>query len=130
MDNSLRDLAVQLRSMQSPEAVDWLLTRYPCESENWGEALTLIGHASFSKGDARRLAAHYLRRAPYASDRPYQVFAKLIGFRSLLGILGEVVPANHPRRDLLLYHLKPLLEAVTSDKDRVAASAFVSVSAQ
>lgn len=130
MDQRLRDLAVQLRNTPSSEAVDWLLTHYPLEVESWGEALALIGHSSFSKIDARRLAVHYLSQAPYASDRAYKVFAKLLGLHDILSILSEVVPESHPRRDLLLYHLRPLLDSAANDRDRAAASAFASASTQ
>lgn len=111
--------------MSSSEGLEWLVERFPLDSEGWGQALILLDHASFPKKEARQLARYYLARAPYASDRPYRVFAKQLGLSGLLNVLGEMVPKLQPESDLLLYHLKPLLDDAASETDRQAASTFV-----
>lgn len=125
MDERMREMAAELRSKPSSEAVDWLLSRYPLENAEWGNALTLIDHISLRADDARRLASYYLSRAPYASDRPYRIFARALGLRRLLDVLGQSLPIAETDRDLLLYHLRPLFEASTSNRERNAISAFM-----
>lgn len=124
MDARLNSLAGELRRRPASEATEWLLREYPLTSHNWGEALTLIGHCSFPRREAKRLAAYYLSRAPYASDRPYVLFAKLLGVAGFLDVLAGV-DIKSDDRALLLYHLQPILRAAKGKRDPHAVSAFM-----
>ncbi len=125
MDREMHDLAAELRQMPPSEGAEWLVKHFPLESEQWGKALILLDRARFPKKEAQQLARYYLARAPYASDRPYRVFAKLLGVEGLLKVLGDILPQLRPRADLLLYHLKPLLAGSANEADRLAATDFV-----
>lgn len=124
MDARLSNLAAELRNRPASDATEWLLREYPLKSHNWGEALTLIGHCSFPRREAKRLAAYYLSHAPYASDRPYVLFAKLLGVAGLLGVLAKI-DIKPDDRALLLYHLQPILRAAKGKRDPHAVSAFM-----
>jgi hypothetical protein len=129
MNEEMRKQAAMLRRMNSNEAADWLLSRYPLGASSWGHALTLLDHVSLTRQDIRRLAAHYLRQTPYPSDRPYRVFAKLLGLPGLLKQLETYIPMQRRDADLLMYHLRPMLDAAESDRDRNAASRFIAIMA-
>jgi hypothetical protein len=125
MNEEMRRCAAELRTKSSGEAADWLLTRYPAEGAHWGEALTLLEHVSLRKNDVRKLASNYLKRSPFAQDRPYRLFAKLLGLEELLSILLERLPTDQRGADLLLYHLRPMLDAAETDEECRAASEFL-----
>lgn len=124
MDANLQQQANALRSMASNEAAGWVLREYPLGSPDWGLALRLLDHLSFRRADWTRLARHYLAHAPYADDRAYRLFARALGIPRFLAVLGQVMPANSDRGDLLRYHLEPLLRDVQG-KDREVADAFM-----
>ncbi|QDP19032.1 hypothetical protein [Sphingomonas xanthus] len=125
MNEEMRKAAADLRTMPSAEATDWLIARYPVGSSDWGSALTLLDHVSLRKQDNRRLATHYLGASPFAHDRPYRVFEKLLGLSELLAIISLSMPANERDADLLMYHLRPLLDCADTDEERRAASEFL-----
>ena len=125
MNEELRGEAAMLRRMPSAEAAEWLLGRYSIGTTNWDDALTLLDHVSLRKPDVQRLAADYLSGTCYASDRPYRLFAKLLGLAGLLRQLGPYRPASRRDADLLMHHLQPMLDAAESEHDRAAAADFV-----
>ena len=125
MDQKMRDFAAELRRMPPSKGSEWLMDRFPIEGEHWVQALDLLGHTSFPRREARQLATYYLARAPYASDKPYRVFAKLLGVTGLLAVLSGMLPQLRLKSDLLLYHLKPVLDGVGNEAERQAAFAFV-----
>jgi hypothetical protein len=130
MDEEMRRTAADLRATPSKEAADWLMARYPVGTSEWGKALILLNHVSVRKADLRRLACHYLNRAPYAQDRPYRVFAKLLGLKELLAVLAERPPSNEPDTNLLLYHLRPILGSAETADDCRAVTEFMAVLAR
>jgi hypothetical protein len=120
-------MAGDLRKMSSGEAADWLMTHYPADSENVGEALNIAFHLSWKKADQLRLAEHYLTRLPFASARPYEVFASILPVHRLVAVLKERMPADEARRDLLRYLAGPVLtRAVKTARDQEAVQAFMS----
>lgn len=124
MDEKMCALAAELRMMSSEVAADWLLTRYSFERRDWGDALVLIDHITLRKIDLRKLASYYLSGNTYAHDRPYRLFAKRLGLTETLRILLAALPANPRELGLLMYHLKPLLDAAEDEDERRAASEF------
>jgi len=109
MNAEMRRLTADLGKRSSSEITEWLLARYPVGSADWGTALLLLDHVSVNKVHAKRLAEHYLSRIPYASDRPYRLFAKLLPLDDLIKILRQHLPAKRRDLDLLIYHVGPLI---------------------
>ncbi len=95
--------------MGSNEAAEWLMAHHPVDSESAGEALIIASHLSWKKADQLRLADHYLSKLPFASSRPYEVFASMLPVHKLVAILKDKMPSNEADRDLLWYHAGPVL---------------------
>jgi len=117
MNEAMRKLAAELARMTSEEAAEWLMSRYPIDS-SYGEAFILLAHRSWRREDQRRLARYYLQRMPFASSKPYEVFASFMSLRALIPILKEYLPESTEDMQLLQYHLTPILrQLVRSDDD-------------
>ena len=110
MDAALRAEVETLRGLESAEAADYVLRTYPLEALQWGRALDLIAHRSWQREDQIRLAEHYLSRIPYASTRPYEVFAALLSFHDFADIIRRHWPKAECDNGLLCYHLAPLVK--------------------
>jgi hypothetical protein len=127
MDQKLASLISELRSMNSSEAAEWLIDRYPVGSAGWGHALTIMAHLSWRKADQVRLARHYLSRLPFANPKPYEVFSSFMKFSRLVDILRENSPSSAPDRELLKYYVGPALErAAKKPEDREILEKFIS----
>ncbi|WP_448097652.1 hypothetical protein [Luteibacter yeojuensis] len=127
MDSQLKVLSEKLGKMTSEEAADWLLTHYPVEKVGYGDAITLISHRSWQRPEQLRLAKHYFRKLPFASSKPYESFASFMSIKLFLKAIEECAPVSETDRELLLYHLIPVLHKVTkSDSDRELVAAFIS----
>jgi hypothetical protein len=114
--------------MNSGEAADWIIERYPLDSLNSGEAMTVISHLSWKKPDQVRLAEYYLSALPFANSKPYEVFASLVPLYKLVDILAKYVPSDDWGKKLLGYHAKSILEgAVKTPKDRDALQSFIAL---
>jgi len=123
MDERLRSIVADLRAKSSGEAADWLMRHYPVSGD--GEAITIIQHLSWKKADQIRLAEYYLSAIPFASARPYEVFASFIQTRRLVDILRKYMP-NKDRRQLLEYHAGPVLtRAAKTPEDNEAVQSFL-----
>jgi hypothetical protein len=127
MNPDLRIEAAELRQKSSKAATDWLLTRYPVGSADWGNALTLLEHISLRHADRMVTARHYLSRIPYASDRPYRVFAKLLQLDDLVRVLSDSLPTAPEDRKLVRYHVEPVLRGMDgSESAKEIVDLFVS----
>ena len=74
-----------------------------------------------------RIARHYLKKIPFASAKPYEVFASFISIGNFLQVIEEHLPEECSRRSLLLYYLIPVLQkAAKSDADRERIAIFMS----
>lgn len=111
MDDRLQITAAALRKMASAQAADCLITRYPVDSPDYWEVFQVLPHVSWKRADQIRLAQQYLQKMPFASARPYKIFAALMAFDALIGVLHAQLPVQESKRDLLLYYLQPVLEA-------------------
>lgn len=109
MDAETRAIAADLRKRSSKEIADWLISNYPVGSPHSGRALVLLDHVTVRKADARRLAYHYLSQLPHAHDTAYKIFSKLLGPDELIAVARSHLPEEQSQRDLLLYHLLPIL---------------------
>src|SRR5690348_16298199 len=123
MDSRTRDLCSQLRAMRSDEAASWLMETYKVSDERYGEAFTLIPHRSWAKADQLRLARYYLQNMPFASDRPYQVFATFMPVRTLVAVMREHLPnVARDRIGLLHYYVSPLIQKKAQTEEDMRAS--------
>ena len=112
--------------MSSSQAADWLLKTYPVEGQNYGDAIQLISHLSWKQADQIRLARHYLKKIPFASSKVYEVFASFMSFELFVKVLQEQLPINKSDIDLLLYHLRPVLEKYAkTSSDHVLINSFI-----
>lgn len=126
MNMELKALGKKLRAMESAEAADWLMQTYAAESPEWWVAIRLIPERSWKRPDQLRLARHYLRKMPFASPKPYEVFAEIMSFGRLVEVLRECLPADTSKMDLLIYHLAPVLDTASkTELDRKLAEDFV-----
>lgn len=126
MDERQRVLCAQLVSMSSDQAADWLITKYPIESADWGEALLLIPHRTWKRSDQKRLAKYYFKKLPFSGPRGYESFAAIMSIKLLLGCVAEAIPTEASRVELLLYYLIPaLIGAAKNDSDRQLIRNFV-----
>lgn len=127
MDQRLRSAVNDLRKMGSSEAADWLMAHYPVDSGSAGEALIMASHLSWKKADQLRLADHYLSKLPFASARPYEVFASMLPVHRLVAILKDRIPSEEADRDLLWYYAGPVLtRAAKTAQDHEAVQALMS----
>ena len=125
MDERLRTVVSDLRNKGSSEAADWLTEHYPAGGANSGEAFTIISHLSWKKPDQQRLADHYLSSLPFASARPYEVFASFMKVPLLIEIMRKYLPLGD-RRQLFEYHAAPVLtRAAKTPEDREAVDSFL-----
>jgi hypothetical protein len=72
-----------------------------------------------------RLAEHYVSRMPFASPRPYEVFASFMKVPRLIDVMRKYVPSDD-RKQLFEYLAAPVLaRAAKTPKDREAVQSFL-----
>ncbi|WP_223875552.1 hypothetical protein [Xanthomonas sontii] len=126
MNEKQRILCMQLAKMDSEQAADWLMEKYPIGSMDYGEALLLIPHRSWKRPDQKRLARYYFRKLPFASARGYEAFASFMSTGHLLDCVKERLPMSDSNTDLLLYHMIPVLNRFAkNDSDRKIIAEFI-----
>ncbi|MGN6580430.1 MAG: hypothetical protein ACTHJ1_10675 [Bordetella sp.] len=125
MNKTIEPIVDDLRKMTSNEAAEWLIERYPIGSAKWGDAIVIMAHLSWKKADQIRLADHYLSRLPFASAKPYEVFASFMKVSRLVDILRKNAPVGTADRSLLEYHAGPvLMRAAQTPEDREMVENF------
>lgn len=111
----------QLRALASADAATLLMKTFPAGSAGYSEAFRLISHRSWKRPDQIRLARFYLQKMPFASEKPYAVFSSFMAIPSLVHVMRELLPQNKEDRQLVHYHLIPVLNKyVRSEKGRIA----------
>ncbi|WP_277223011.1 hypothetical protein [Pseudomonas indica] len=119
MNERQKLLCAQLAKMGSEQAAEWLMTQYPVDSTDYGEALLLIPHRSWKRSDQKRLAQYYFRKLPFSGARGYEAFASFMSVRTFLDCVKERLPMSASDASLLLYYLIPVLNrAAKNDSDR------------
>lgn len=125
MDERLRKLCSELRSMDSESAITWIMEKYPITEDSWGEAVLLLPHRSWEKKDQLKLANYYLSRVPFASARGYEAFASFMSVSALVGVLRKYIPSEPSDRDLFRYYVIRVLEnAAKHEKDKKLVKDF------
>ncbi|MCA3081003.1 MAG: hypothetical protein ING71_19725 [Rhodocyclaceae bacterium] len=125
MDQRIRSLVQDLRKLGSNKAATWLIKEYPADGGRSGDAILMIGHLSWKKSDQIRLAEHYLQGLPFATARPYEVFASFMEISRLIEIMRQYI-LKSDRKDLFLYHVGPVLtEAAKSTRNQDIVQNFL-----
>jgi hypothetical protein len=126
MDKRLKALCVQLGKMSSELATDWMISTYPVDAMEWGEALLLIPHRTWKRSDQKRLARYYFCKLPFSGGRGYEVFASIMPLQVLVACILERLPTESSRIELLCYYLVPVLERFAkNESDRQMIVEFV-----
>lgn len=110
MDNLKKAQCEELRNLESEEAATWLMSKYPIESPDYGEAIMLMPHRSWKKADQIRLGKYYLQKIPFANGKAYEMFASFMPIQTMIKIIQEQLKEANVNVDLLLYHLTPVLK--------------------
>ena len=72
------------------------------------------------------LAFYYLQKIPFASKKPYKIFLSFMSIANFLTILRKIHLNDRSEIDLLVYHIKPLLEEkAKSVKDLLLIKEFL-----
>ncbi len=111
MEPKIMMISQELRKMESSQGAEWLIANYPIENPTYWEVFQLIPHVSWKRADQIRLAKYYLKILPFASAKPYEVFASFMSFSLFAKVIRELFPVDSSDRELLLYHLGPVLES-------------------
>lgn len=126
MDTQLKAVSEKLGKMTSEDAADWLLTNYAVDMASYGDAIVLISHRSWQRPEQIRLAEHYFRKLPFASAKPYEAFASFMSLKLFLKTIEKCMPVGEADKNLVLYHLRPLLQKnAKSDSDRELIAEFI-----
>ncbi|MEJ0058208.1 MAG: hypothetical protein WDM79_00765 [Terricaulis sp.] len=124
MDATLRKEAARLRAMGSAQAATYLIEN---GRQSWRPTFILIQHLSWKVADQMRLAEHFLPKKPFADAFPYTVFASFMAADHFLAAIDHVWPDEKADRDLLEYHLGPILhEFEKTEKGKLAVQTFLS----
>jgi len=121
MNEAMRAQAVNLRSMASADAANWLLEQYPRSNEG----IVLLEHLSLRRSDTERLARAYLAGPTWTNGRPYRLFAQRLGLNGLVRLLDERKDRDGRDNELLRYHLEPIVRDCPSIEDQREAADFV-----
>jgi hypothetical protein len=114
-----------LRGMSSEEAADWLMDRYPVDSNDYGWAFVIAPHLSWKRADQLRLADYYFSKLPFASGRPFEAFASFMSVSRLVDVLRRHLSADKRAIDLTGYYSVPVLKRnAKSPKDHQAVQSF------
>lgn len=122
MNDIIKKQIVIIKLMDSEDAATWLMETYPIDDPEYGNAIILLNHRSWKKSDQIRLARHYFRKIPFASSKPYEVFASFMSISNFIKIINEYLPKKKADLNLLIYLLEPVLMKnlkSKSDKDIV-----------
>lgn len=116
----------QLGKMSSAAAATFLMEKFPLDDPNYGEAFKVMAHRSWKRPDQIRLARFYLRKMPFATAKPYEVFASFMALPILISIVKEVLSAKPDDRQFVAYHVTPVLKNnVKSEADRSIVDQFL-----
>jgi hypothetical protein len=119
--DSIAEIMEHIKTLPSDAAATLLMKIFPIESLNYSDAFQVLAHRSWSRADQIRLACFYLQKMPFASPRPYEVFASFMDLPRLITIVKERLPANSNDRRLVAYHVMPVLtKNIKSQHDRRA----------
>lgn len=109
MNEAQKEALAKIKNLGAEEAVCWVLEKYSIENDDYGEVFGIIVHRSWPKREQMQLADYYLSKVPFSSERPYKAFLSFMSVKTFIGVLKKFVPDAAAERELLAYHLRPLL---------------------
>ena len=118
MDRKLQETGLELRAMESGQAASWLIKSYPLNNPGYGDAFQLLKARSWKRNDQLRLARYYLQKAPFASEKPYEIFISFMSIKLFILVPREFPPKSKADADLLIYHLRPVLQKVAKTAEQ------------
>jgi hypothetical protein len=125
--NNQTQIETKLKGLASEEAASFLMETFPIEAANYSDAFKVMAHRSWKKTDQLRLARFYLKKTPFVSSKPYEVFASFMSVSALISVLKEAISDKPNDRQFIAYHVAPVLKkSIKTDKDRDLVASFVS----
>ena len=125
--NNQTQIETKLKGLASEEAASFLMETFPIEAANYSDAFKVMAHRSWKKTDQLRLARFYLKKTPFVSSKPYEVFASFMSVSALISVLREAISDKPNDRQFIAYHVAPVLKkSIKTDKDRDLVASFVS----
>lgn len=100
---------MKIARMSSEDAAQWVVENYPISANNYGDAFFYVCHRTWKVPDQKKLARYYFKKLPFSSERGYEAFASIMSMRNLICCVKELLPSTASDKDLLLYHLLPVL---------------------
>jgi len=117
----------QIKKMPSDAAATFLMKTFPVEDPNYGNAFKIMTHRSWSRDDQIRLARFYLKKMPFATSKPYEVFASFMAIKTLISVVKEALPTKPNDREFVAYYVEPVLKKnIKSEADRNSVNKFLS----
>lgn len=125
--NNQTQIETKLKGLASEDAASFLMETFPIEAANYSDAFKVMAHRSWKKTDQLRLARFYLKKTPFVSSKPYEVFASFMSVSALISVLREAISDKPNDRQFIAYHVAPVLKkSIKTDKDRDLVASFVS----
>lgn len=116
-----------IKSLSSEEAARWLIDTYHLDSDDLGDAYTVIQHRSWRKNDQINLANYFLDKQPHASPVGYEAFLSFMSIPSFIRVMKQKLPEDRSAYSLLLYHLDSVLKKHSkNEKDNALIENFLS----
>lgn len=125
MNNQTR-IQTTLKELASQDAASFLMETFPIEAANYSEAFKVMAHRSWEKTDQLRLARFYLKKTPFVSSKPYEVFASFMSLPTLISVVKEAISNKPGERQFIAYHVAPVLKSnIKTEKDRNLVDKFM-----
>ncbi|MQA21150.1 hypothetical protein [Rugamonas rivuli] len=119
-------IETKLKGLPSEDAATLLMETFPVEASNYSEAFKMMAHRSWKRPDQIRLARFYLRKMPFASSKPYEVFASFMSLPTLIAVVKEALPSKPNDRQFIAYHVTPVLKKnIKTESDRDVVNRFI-----
>lgn len=116
MNEFQKNSIMKLARMSSEDAAQWVIENYPLSANNYGDAFFYVCHRTWKVPDQKKLARYYFKKLPFSSERGYEAFASIMSMKNLIGCVRELLPSTASDKNLLLYHLLPVLNKHASNE--------------
>lgn len=124
--NNQTQIEAKLKGLASKDAASFLMETFPIEAANYSDAFQVMAHRSWKKTDQLRLARFYFKKIPFASSKPYEVFASFMSLSVLISVVKEAISNKPNDRQFIAYHVAPVLKkSIRSEKDRDLVARFI-----
>lgn len=115
-----------LKNYSSEDALNIIMQTYQINAENYYLAFDLIQSKSWKKSERKKLADYYLSKLPFASNKPYIIFLKIMPLKELLEIISTKLPSDSSKMNLLIYHLESIQKnSILNEQENILLSEFI-----